>query len=175
MEKTTWCVIPEWFYRADSIQFSYQIQYECYGGNRSVSIEGIALHHFSASNQANSSLTSEAVSRQEFCCSFLSNDIKQDVETTDAHSKYIMELLHSRNLFMTKQYIPDNKYGCAEKYIYTTALYLLSMLSHWYNTLIDRGVGAPGNDKYVVDGLNVTNKRFLTMMIDMSVISWCIH
>ena len=28
--------------------FSHQIQSECYGGNRSVSIEGIVLEHFGA-------------------------------------------------------------------------------------------------------------------------------
>ena len=45
--------------------FSYQIQSEYYGGNRYVSIEGIALEHFSASNQASSSLTSDTLSLQE--------------------------------------------------------------------------------------------------------------
>ena len=38
------------------------------------------------------------------------------------------------------------------------------MLSHPYNSAIDRGVGAPGHSKYVVDGLNVTDKRFLSML-----------
>ena len=39
------------------------------------------------------------------------------------------------------------------------------MFSHSYNILIDCGVGAPGYDKYVVDGLNDTNKRFLAMLM----------
>ena len=41
--------------------FSHQIQSEYYGGNRSVSIEGISLKNFSNSNQASSSLASDAV------------------------------------------------------------------------------------------------------------------
>ena len=32
----------------DVLSFAYQIQYEYYGGNKYVSIEGISLEHFSA-------------------------------------------------------------------------------------------------------------------------------
>ena len=39
------------------------------------------------------------------------------------------------------------------------------MLSHTYNIVIDRGAGAPGHRKYVVDDLNALKKRFLTMLI----------
>ena len=42
--------------------FAHQIKSESCGGNRSVSIEGIELENFSASNQASLSLTYEAVS-----------------------------------------------------------------------------------------------------------------
>ena len=42
--------------------FAHQIQSEYYGGNQCVSIEVIELEHFSASNQASSSLTYGAVS-----------------------------------------------------------------------------------------------------------------
>ena len=38
------------------------------------------------------------------------------------------------------------------------------MLSHSYNIVIYRGVGSPVNGKDVVDGLNVTDKRFLSML-----------
>ena len=43
--------------------FDHQIQSEYSDGNRSVSIEGIALENFGDSNQSSSSLISEAVSR----------------------------------------------------------------------------------------------------------------
>ena len=39
------------------------------------------------------------------------------------------------------------------------------MLSHAYNIAIDCGVGAPINFKDVVDGLNVTEKMVLTILM----------
>ena len=46
-----------------------------------------------------------------------------------------------------------------------TVLYLLSILAHTYNIIIDRVVGAQGHDREVVDGLNATDKRFISMLI----------
>ena len=54
-----------------------------------------------------------------------------------------------------------NTYGCAEQYLCATAPYLLSILAHAYNTIIDCGVGAPVHGRYV----NATNKRFLSVLI----------
>ena len=48
----------------------------------------------------------------------------------------------------------ENTYECDEQYICTNLLYLLSILSHAYNFLIDLGVGWPRPGKYVLDGLN---------------------
>ena len=39
------------------------------------------------------------------------------------------------------------------------------MLSHAHDIMIDRGVGAHAHGKYVVDGLNATNKRHLSIII----------
>ena len=39
------------------------------------------------------------------------------------------------------------------------------MLAHAYNIIIDRGVGAPGHGREVVDGLNDTEKRLLSILI----------
>ena len=39
------------------------------------------------------------------------------------------------------------------------------MLSHAYNILIYFGVGAPGQGKDVVDGLNATDKTFLALLM----------
>ena len=38
------------------------------------------------------------------------------------------------------------------------------MLSHAYNIVIDHVVGSPGHRKYVVDGLDATDKRLLSML-----------
>ena len=55
-----------------------------------------------------------------------------------------------------KNTISENTGGCVEQYRCTTGLYLLSMLSHAYIIVIDRGVGAPGHGKTFVDVLNTT-------------------
>ena len=70
--------------------FDNEIQSEYYGGNRSVSIEGIALEHLSAAPQAdiNSSLLS--LPRHAVFHYFLSDDSKQDAATTTAHSKRLI-------------------------------------------------------------------------------------
>ena len=39
------------------------------------------------------------------------------------------------------------------------------MLAHAYNIITDRGVGAPGHVREVVDGFNATNKRFILMLM----------
>ena len=67
--------------------FANQIKSEYYGGNRSVSIEGIALEHFSASPQADINSSTLSRPRHAVFHSFLSDDIKQDAATNTAHSK----------------------------------------------------------------------------------------
>ena len=89
------------------------------------------------------------------------DDRKQDSSTTAVHSKHIVELLHKGNVLMKKSTIWDNTDKCAEQYRCVTALYLISMLSHSYNILFDRGVGSPVHGIYVVDGLNATDNFFL--------------
>ena len=37
------------------------------------------------------------------------------------------------------------------------------MLSHAHDNIIDRGDGAPGHEKYVMGGLNATDKSYLSM------------
>ena len=45
-----------------------------------------------------------------------------------------------------------------------TDIYLLSMLEHAHNIIIYRGVGATGNGREVVDGLNTTEKWLILML-----------
>ena len=67
--------------------FANQIQSECYGGNISVSIEGIALEHFCAAPQVDIHSSSFSRPRHAVFHSFLSDDSKQDAATTSAYSK----------------------------------------------------------------------------------------
>ena len=57
-----------------------------------------------------------------------------------------------------------NTDGCVDKYCRATAMYLLSMLVHAYNIIIDIGVGAPGHDREVVSGFNANDKMFISML-----------
>ena len=77
-----------------------------------------------------------------------------------------MKLLQNRKVFMTnKSTIWENTDRCDDKYRCATALYLSSMLSHVYNIVIDSDVGAPGYGEDFINGLNSTNKRFLSMLM----------
>ena len=67
--------------------FANQIQSEYYGGNISVSIEGIALEIFSAAPHADINSTTPSRPRHAVFHSFLSDDSKQDAATTTAHRK----------------------------------------------------------------------------------------
>ena len=68
----------------------------------------------------------------------------------------MMEMLKNRKTNSGLSTIWENKYVCAYQYIYATALYLLSILAHAYNVIIDHSVGSPGYGREVVDGLNMT-------------------
>ena len=70
--------------------FTNQIQYEYYGVNRSVSIEGISLEHFSAALQVDINSSTLSRPRHAVFHSFLSVDSKQDAATTTAHSKRLI-------------------------------------------------------------------------------------
>ena len=57
-------------------------------------------------------------------------------------------------LFADMSTLWESSDGFVEQYSCETALYLFSMMVHRYNIIIDRGVGAPGHGREVVDGLN---------------------
>ena len=81
--------MPSLLCRACSIQFSNQIQLEYYVGNRSVSIEGIALERFSVSHHPSLLLASDHVSRHMMFHIF-SDYRKQYASTTAEHSERII-------------------------------------------------------------------------------------
>ena len=70
--------------------FANKIHSEYYGGNISVSIEGIALEIFSALPKADISSTTESHQRHSVFRSFLCDDSKQDSATTTVHSKCLI-------------------------------------------------------------------------------------
>ena len=59
----------------------------------------------------------------------------------------------------------ENTDGCDEQYRCASALYLMSVMSHCYSIIIDRGISAPGNGKEVVDGLNDVDKSYIYQLM----------
>ena len=78
--------------------FAHKIQSEYYGRNRSVSIEGVVLEHFSALTQTEINSSTKLCPRHSVFHSFLSDDIKQDAATTNSHSKRLIELLKEQKV-----------------------------------------------------------------------------
>ena len=81
--------------------FANQIKSEYYGGNRSVSIEGISLENFNAVPKAD--INSSTISRQRHAVfhSFVSDDSKQDYATTTAHRKLLISFIKGEKVLTT--------------------------------------------------------------------------
>ena len=61
----------------------------------------------------------------------------------------------------------DQTDGCAKQYRCSIAYYLMSYLSKSYKIVFDRAVDTPGHGKYVVDGFNAVQKRYLAICLRM--------
>ena len=59
----------------------------------------------------------------------------------------------------------ENTDGCAEQYIYATALYLMSDLSQRHSIIFDWGISSPWHVKKLVDSLNSIDKRYMYQLI----------
>ena len=88
------------------------------------------MEHFSAAPQAD--INSSTLPRPQYAVfhSFLSDDSKQDVSTTAAHSKRLISLLKNKQVLTTSLSTTwENTDGCAEQYRCASALYLMSVMS----------------------------------------------
>ena len=78
-------------------------------------IEGIALEHFSAPPQTETSVTPQELTHYAAFHSFFSDNSKHDSATNIAHIKHITELLKKRNIMSNKLItILENKDCCDE-------------------------------------------------------------
>ena len=131
-----------------------------------MSIEVIALEHFSTAPQADINSSSFPRPRHAVFHSFLSDDRKQDAATTTAHIKRLISLLKNKQVLTTSlSTIWGNTDGCAEQHICSSALYLMSVISQTYSLIIDWGISPPGHGKEVVDGLNAVDKRYIYQLM----------
>ena len=91
-----------------------------------MSIEGIALEHFSAAPKSDINSSSLTCPRRAVFHSFLSDDSKHDALTTTAHSKRLISLMNNKQSLTTSLItIWENTDGCSEHYICASALYLM--------------------------------------------------
>ena len=90
-------------------------------------IFNIQVHHWT-----------QAIFHAVLCSIHFYVDRNQDDTTPAEHSKRITEMLKNIQLiFSCLSTIWNNNGGCSEQYRFSTKLYLLSMLAHTYNIIID--------------------------------------
>ena len=131
-----------------------------------MSIEGIALEHFSAAPQADINSSTLSRPRHAVFHSFLSDNSKQDAATTTAHSKLLIPLLKNKQVLTTSlSTIWENTDGCGEQYRCASAMYLMSVMSQNYSIIIDRGISSPGHGKELVYVLNDVYKRYIYQLM----------
>ena len=93
--------------------FFNQIQSEYYGGNRSVSVEGIVMEHFSALPQTEIKSSTKPFPRHALFHYFWSDDSNKYAESTTAHRNRLIELLKNPKLMSALSTIWKNNYGFA--------------------------------------------------------------
>ena len=112
-----------------------------------MSIEGIALEHFSELPQTEISSSTKPCPQHTVFHSFLSDYSKQDAVTTTAYIKRLIEMFKTKQMTSTLSTMWENTDGCAEKYICASALYLMSVLSKIHSIIIDQYISVPGHGK----------------------------
>ena len=113
-----------------------------------MSIEGIALEHFSTLPKED--IKSSTISRQRHAVfqSFLSDDIKHDAATTTTHRKRLISLIKDKKVLTSSlSAIWENTDGRAGQYRCASALYPMSIVSQCYSIVTDQGISAPGHGK----------------------------
>ena len=114
-----------------------------------MSIEGIALEHFSRLPKIDTNSTTPSHQRHAVFHSFLSDNSKQDAATITACRKRFISFLKEEKIINNIiEYNMGKNYGCAEKYICASALYLISFMSQFYSIIIDQGISALG-DRFI--------------------------
>ena len=91
----------------------------------------------------------------------------QDARTTTTYLRILLRFILTKTMispFLTTMW--DHTDGCAKQYCFASAIYLLSCITLEFSIIIDRAVGAPGNGKDVVYGLNTRYK--LMPQLEMS-------
>ena len=148
-----------------SAVFDKEAQSEHFGNGRSLSIEGSAVESYNREQLAQYNDreidASDLQTSMEFHSHF-SDFSKQDAAATYAHTDKLVRILFESGRMKRGNTMFENTDGCTKQYRCGTACFLLSLLAFTHQIVIDRAIGAPGHGKDIVDGLNATDKQFLS-------------
>eukprot|EP00978_Attheya_sp_CCMP212_P041629 scaffold240978_cov74-Attheya_sp.AAC.1 len=112
-----------------------QLQGECFSNNRSLSMEGCCLDHFTTPLHLINMQTPGGVAY-----------VPKDED--------IQRIVRGGTMY-------DTTDGCSCQYRCSKAFFLLSVIAAGRRIVIDRAIDAPGHGKGVVDGLNAIDKGYL--------------
>ena len=91
----------------------------------------------------------------------------QNAATTTAHLYALLANVFGKKQMIRGRTMWDHTDGCAKQYRCSIAYYLMSYLSTSYQIFLGRAVDTPGRGKYVVDGFNAVQKRYLATCLRM--------
>jgi len=144
-----------------------QLQGEYFSNNRSLSMEGCCLDHFTSPVHL-VNLQTPGIAYvpnqndvQRVFHSHFSDMAKQNAATTTLHVNCMLDSLFQNGQMVRGGTIYDTTDGCACQYRCAKAFFLLSVISAGRRIIIDRAIDAPGHGKGVVDGLNAIDKGYL--------------
>ena len=113
-------------------------------------------------------ITTISLQRHAVFNSIITDDSKQDTDTTNAHRNRFISFLKEEKVLTTSfSTIWENFDGCAKKYSCASVLYLMSVMSQCYSVIIDQGIISPEHGKEVVDVLNAFDKRYIYISINV--------
>jgi len=147
--------------------FNGEIQTTHFGNNRDLSMEGCAVKHV-PQETVDSHEDGQKPSEDDIVINFhshLSDESAQDAFTTHDHMKTCIRDVHEDGFMKSGSTLWDNTDGCMKQYRSANVMFLLWAFAMTYNIIIDRAIGAPAHGKDVVDGLNATDKRHLTQLL----------
>lgn len=147
--------------------FNGEIQTTHFGNNRDLSMEGCAVKHV-PQETVESLDEGQKPSEDDIAINFhshLSDESAQDAFTTHDHMKTCISDVREDGFMKSGSTLWDNTDGCMKQYRSANVMFLLWAFAWTYNIIIDRAIGAPGHGKDVVDGLNATDKRHLTQLL----------
>ena len=132
-----------------------------FGDSLSVSIEGYTVHYRPA-------VLGDLV--LDFH-SVLSDGKVQDASSVCNHLDQLIKKLKDTKVLASKEgRILSFTDGCAAQYRSSTSLYFMTLLAYKHDLVIDRGIGAAGHGKSVVDAINGVDKNTVTRRLNRSVV-----